>query len=120
MKQLIVVAMMIMAALAAFAADNQVAFTPTMGYLSSAGYARLRTYTETGRWEADPLGAMKKGIDAYSPEYGYLSVAGAARIAIYRNTGMWLSPDEALAISDFGDDTYSYWQRMDILVASAE
>jgi len=119
MKQITLIAMFIMASLAAFAADNQVAFTPTMKYLSPAGYARLRVYTETGHWEANPLGAMKNGVEAYSPEYGYLSVTGAARLAIYRNTGMWLTPDEALAISDFGDDTMSYWQRME-LIASAK
>jgi hypothetical protein len=102
------------------AACPVLAYSQTMRYLSPAGYARLRLYTETGIWESDPIAATQADVNAYSEMYGFMSAGGAARLAIHQRFGVWLTPDEALAVSDYGDDTFSFQQVLDERIASAK
>lgn len=118
MKMLVLVVLAILALTAVSA--EKLAYSPAMKYMSPAGYARLRAYTESGKWEADPLGLIASDKQAYTEVYGYMSVAGSARLGVFRHYGVWVSFDEALAISDFGDDTFSFLQRLDEEVASAK
>ena len=87
--------------------SSGLAYGPVMKYLSSTGYARLRLYTETGKWESDPIAVMKSDNSAFGELYGYMSVGGAARLSIHQRFDCWLDADEALAVSDFGDDTFA-------------
>lgn len=91
---------------------EDLSFSPEMKYLSPIGYARLRLFQETGCWESNPLGVMKSDPNSFSKTYHYLSVEGLARLSIYERFGYWVSLDTALALSDFGDDTFSFWQRL--------